>query len=156
MKKLGGIIVILIVASIAAYGLTHISKEVQAGRIVSCSHCNKEVESNLETVSVPLWDFNTGRVEQKTILCSPCGDERIPYKNTSSCGYCGKHLSTWTEHAKRRTKSTDKYYTNDFCSSSCRKKKNAYDTVDDVSEKVGDGIGRVSRGLSDGFMKHMR
>jgi hypothetical protein len=132
------------------------SQEVQTGRIVKCKQCGKVMENSISVIKVPTRAAKKYRVSYQSSLCQSCGDERVSYNVSRQCEYCGKVYSTETEYATRRANRRDRTTTEGYCNSTCQRKKEAYNAVDNASEKVGDGIGRISRGIADGILKHMR
>ena len=132
------------------------SQEVQTGRIITCKRCSKEISNTVNVIKVPTWKAKEYRVSRESTYCDKCGSEKVAYEVKTRCEQCGKTYRTRTEYAMRRTNPRDKSRTDGFCTTSCQRVRKVDRTIDKVSEKTGDVLGRIGKGLFDGARRHTR
>lgn len=130
--------------------------KVETGRITTCKICGKELSNTVRVISVPFWEKNKYHVHMLRAYCDVCGNEQVPYTVSIFCKQCGKKYNSYTEYTARKFEQSDKRITEGYCSSSCEKWGKFDKGVDKTSEKVGDFIGRVGKGIADGISKHLK
>ena len=151
--KIGYICGIMILTVFFIVGCT---QEVQTGRIVTCKHCGKVIENSVSVIKVPTSKAKQYRVIRETAYCDKCGNEQVAYMVKVACKKCRKVYQTYTRYAARRTEPHDQTNSEGYCSDGCRKMAKVDDAIDRVSEKTGDILGRIGRGISDGIRRHTR
>ena len=132
------------------------SQEVQTGRIVMCKECGKETENTVSVVSVPVWKADQYEVKREGGYCLGCGSEKVAYRIRRRCEQCGKIYHSQTAHAERRKEQRNRTVTDGYCCERCRRLARIDSAIDKASEKTGDVLGRIGRGIADGIMRHTR
>jgi len=148
----------ILLASLAALicicFLNGCSQEVQTGQITSCKHCGMEISNTVNIIKVPFWKVDEYQVTRSLSYCDKCGSELVTYQIKLQCQYCGEIWQTFARDAMRRYEPCDTVKTLGYCSTRCENWAKVDGTIDKVSEKTGDVLGRISKGLYDGIKKH--
>lgn len=105
---------------------------------------------------MPTWKADQYRVSRESSYCDKCGNEKVAYKVSVRCKQCGKVYRSQTEYALRKTEPRDRTTTDGYCSEKCQRVAKVDNTIDKVSEKTGDVIGRIGKGLFEGARRHAR
>lgn len=147
---------LLSIALVSILLFTGCSQEVQTGSIVWCKKCGKEIHNTVAVIKVPVSKADQYRVTREYSYCEDCGNEKVPYEISRRCKQCGKTYSSRTGFAARRTEPKGRSETIGYCSESCRRTAKVDETIDKISEKTGDVLGRVGKGIFEGVKKHTR
>ncbi len=118
--------------------------EVEAGNIVTCKRCGKEITNTVHTVKASLLNKDDYNISYGKDYCQKCGNELVPYKVRIRCSNCNKVYATRTETAPRRLEQSDKYITEGYCSNSCKILGETKDLLNEGQE--------VIEGLFDNFI----
>lgn len=129
-------------------------RDVHSGEIVTCKHCNTEISNTVTVLKVPFWDTDQYGVKSTQAYCDQCGNEMVHYALNTRCQRCGRVYESQQESAPRKTEPRDQTIAEGFCSTECAQAAHIDQTIDNVSRKTGDVIGRIGRGLVDGIRQH--
>jgi DNA-directed RNA polymerase subunit RPC12/RpoP len=119
-----------------------------------CASCGQEFSSE-KRFALRKEEKPDERITKPGAYCQHCS-ELVPYTIHYQCSRCGKEYSSTTMTAPRYEHKSDEFINRDFCSNACRNWNKVEEGVSKASEKTGDLLGRIGKGVSDGIMKHMR
>jgi len=130
--------------------------DVKTGEIMTCKHCGKEIKNTVRTISVRRWDADEYSVKETAGYCEKCGNEVVAYKVRICCEQCGAEYAQRTETAPRKEERHDTSLREGYCSTNCERMARVGRGLDRASEAIGDGLGRIGKGLYKGIRKHLR
>jgi hypothetical protein len=129
-------------------------QQVQAGEIVSCKHCQKEISNTVKDTKVLKWEAKQYGIKRWQSYCKQCGEQKVAFTVSTCCRRCGNVYASHQEFALRKNETKSKAVADGFCSEQCEHAAKVDATIDRVSERTGDIIGRIGRGIADGIKKH--
>lgn len=130
--------------------------KVRDGERVVCKVGEHVIREDIIERDVPFWEASKYSIRTTSIFCQPHGDEQVSYRIIHRCRTCKKAISEEAGTAARKLEQADQTL-DDSEHPECAQQRESAERRDRIyrgarsaSQKVGEFLGNVGKGLFDG------